>query len=108
MSDTTLEEASRCPKCTNPGEYTGERTLESVRGGAKAKEFTCRNERCKWYNQVCSVVQVNPNGTIPPATLRRPKQFAKLPDDGGRTLDAIRTQLIRETSREGGEIQGRY
>jgi len=102
---TTLEEASRCSKCDNPGEYTGEQRLESVRG-SKIKTFTCRNARCKWFNQVCAVVQVDVNGTIPPATLQRPKQFPKLPDDGGRTLSNLEQQVVQETSK-GGEIRRR-
>lgn len=105
MSETTLEQASRCPRCEDPGEYTGEQTLESVRG-AKLKKFTCRNSRCKWFNQICAVVQVNSNGTIPPATLQRPKQFTALPDDGGRTVANLEKQLRVETGK-GGEIQRR-
>lgn len=102
---TTLEDASRCPKCEQPGEFTGERVLESVR--AKAKIFTCRNSRCAWFNVVCRIVQVNPDGTIPPATLQRPKQFQQLPDDGGRTLENLERQLNQETGK-GAEINRRY
>lgn len=103
MSETTLEEAGRCPKCKEPGEFSGEQVLESARS-AKLKKFTCRNSRCKWLNETW-VVQVNKDGTIPPATLQRPKQFQKLPDDGGRTLASIQRQLELET-KGGGEVGG--
>lgn len=103
--ETTLEEASRCPKCQNPGRYEGERVLESIRN-AKTKIFGCHNERCKWYGQTW-VVQVNANGTIPPATLRRPKQFAPLPGDGEKFVENLQRQIDLETGK-GGEITKRY
>jgi len=104
MSDsvqTTLEEASRCPRCEQPGEFAGERELKSVRN-AKLKMFTCKNSRCKWFNTPWSV-QVNANGTIPPALLNRPKQFRPLPNDGGRTLENLQRQLEIEKG-SGGEV----
>ena len=105
MSDTTLEEAGRCPKCQDPGAFVGEQRLESVRG-AKLKNFQCENARCKWHGERW-VVQVNSDGSIPPATLQRPKQFTKLPDDGGKTLAGLEKQLGLETG-GGGEVRGRY
>lgn len=101
---TTLEEAGRCPKCKEPGRHEGDRQLESAR--AKLKVFRCENARCKWHGETW-IVQVNANGTIPPATLTRPKQFKPLEDDGGRTLRAVEKQLGLETG-GGGELPQRY
>lgn len=102
--ETTLEQASRCPRCKQPGRFDGERPMRSVRN-AKLKQFMCENDRCKWYHTTWSV-QVNADGTIPPPLLNRPKQFRALPDDGGRVLQALQAQLERETN-GGGEISNR-
>ena len=102
-SYTTLEKASRCSKCDQPGRWTGDRNLET--GSGKLKMFMCENSRCSWYNTEWPV-QVASNGTIP-ITLRRPKSFAALPDDGGRTLEAIESQLGVET-KAGAELNRRY
>lgn len=104
-TQTTLEEASRCPKCKEPGKYDGERMLQSARG-KKIKIFRCENTRCRWYTTTWTV-QVNADGTIPPALQHRPKQFTALPDEGGRMLQALDKQLEMETS-GGGEISSRY
>lgn len=105
MSDgqTTLEEASRCPKCGTPGNQTGVRPLTS--GTGKLLMYKCENNRCRWFNTEWPV-QVNANGTIP-LTLQRPKQFQPLIEDGGRTLANIERQLAAETQR-GAEINRRY
>lgn len=60
-TDTTYEEAKRCPKCGNPGEET-----TTARGphGSTVHTFTCRTELCRWYNTGW-VVQVNADGSIP-------------------------------------------
>lgn len=94
-AESTLEEASRCPRCEQAGKYVGERSLRDPRQG-KLKVFSCENTRCKWYNTTWTI-QVAPNGTIPPPTLEREKRFKKLPDDGGRTLETIERQLKAET-----------
>jgi hypothetical protein len=103
--ETTLEEASRCPRCENPGRYDGEKLSRSIRG-AKIKTFTCENKRCRWYDTPWTV-QVNSDGTIPPALLNRPKQFAALPDDKGRTVENLEAQLAAEQGR-GTELRGRF
>jgi len=75
VTDTTLEEARRCPRCNEPGEL-GEKRPVSVWGrdgrrimgitpGAMLHLFYCRNKRCKWFNTPWEV-QINPDGTIPP------------------------------------------
>lgn len=108
-TESTLEEASRCPRCKEPGKFDGERSLGAQSGatrGAKLKMFMCMNQRCRWYNTTWSV-QVNADGTIPPALLNRPKQFTALPDDGGRVLRNLERQLEMETRGGGGEVPNR-
>jgi hypothetical protein len=100
---TTLEQASRCPKCDQPGRFMGDRSLEVGQG--KLKMFQCENARCRWFNTQWPV-QVSSNGTVP-MTLVRPKQFGALPDDGGRTLSAM--ESVHKASMEpgGGEVRRR-
>lgn len=97
---TTLEEASRCPRCEVPGRFNGERPLRS--GDGKVKVFLCENARCRWYNTTWTV-QVNANGTIPPPLLTRDKQFRPLPKDGGNVVRGLERQLDLETG-GGGEV----
>jgi len=102
-SQTTLEEASRCPKCGQAGNQTSTKPLTS--GSGKLLMFKCENSRCRWFNTEWPV-QVSANGTIP-LTLQRPKQFQPLIDDGGRTLANIERQLELETQK-GSEINRRH
>jgi hypothetical protein len=65
MSDTTYEEAKRCPKCTKPGE---ERlTTKGAVRGSVVKHIYCVTEICPWYNTPW-LVQVNADGSVPPPT----------------------------------------
>lgn len=76
MSETTFEEAKRCPICSNPG-----KELDSRRGprGSTLHRIECASPRCRWYG-TAYVVQINRDGTIPPATLNREKSFRPLPE----------------------------
>lgn len=103
---TTLEEASRCPRCNSPTKFVGEKPIRTPSGEAKLKTFVCVNSRCVWYNDVAAIVQVNSNGSIPPPVTDREKFFPKLPGDGGRILENLEAQLRRETS-GGGEVPNR-
>lgn len=109
MSDTTLNEARRCPKCEEPGEETGKRPLERRQGvtrGAMLHEFKCRNKRCKWFDTPF-FVQINPDGTVPPPQVRQ-KQFHALPDDGGRTVENLEALLNATRQDQTAEIRSRY
>jgi hypothetical protein len=75
-------------------------------GQGKLLMYRCENERCQW-NATEWPVQVTSNGTIP-LTLRRPKHFNKLPDDGGATMRSLEAQLLAEQQTGGGEINSRY
>lgn len=76
---TTYEEASRCPKCSKPGN-TRRKARASGRGirpGTEIHHIYCENELCPWYN-TCWMVQVNPDGSVPPPTnhTNQPKTYA--------------------------------
>jgi hypothetical protein len=72
---TTLEEASKCPRCDLTGEVTstrkapkttpdGDLIIPRVPDGAMVRTYECQNERCTWYGTGW-VVQVNPDNTVP-------------------------------------------
>lgn len=102
MADTTYEEAARCPKCEEPGQEVAAET-RTIRGGAQLRTIYCRNSRCAWCNTPW-VVQVNPDGTVPPPTTDRQKSFPKLPD----RTEAVQASLERlqnSTLETGSEIR---
>lgn len=74
------EEASRCPKCGQPGEDVKQSSIRTgrLRGGVN-HVLHCKNERCKWFETGWSV-SVGPNGEIP-ENLGGPKQFPDLQAD---------------------------
>lgn len=96
MTETTYEEARRCSKCQQPGEKAGEERAHGVTPGAKLHKFVCMNERCVWYGQVCRLVQVNPDGTIPPPIVKRDKQYPTIPDLSKQVNDRLAEQLRLE------------
>jgi hypothetical protein len=60
VSDTTLEEAKRCPRCKEPGAEVSNYPT----GDGRVRVFQCDNDRCprvrdRW------LVQVRADGTIP-------------------------------------------
>jgi hypothetical protein len=114
VTETTLEEARRCPKCQDPGRKAGESAAPlrnrdgtrkfGIEPGTMLYTYICENQRCKWYGTVCRIIQVNPDGSIPAPTTKRDKEFPARPDLVQQTQDAIDRQLRQETSDEGGEI----
>lgn len=64
MSETTFEEAKRCPKCKEPGEDRIQRPVHGLPRGTMAHTIYCVKEGCEWYN-TCWIIQVNPDGSIP-------------------------------------------
>lgn len=103
--DTTIDEARRCPKCNELGEKTKEEIL--ARGRGKELTFTCQNERCRWFEQTCSVVTVRPDGSIPDPNLNRTKHFSKLPDRTEQVQAMLDAQLDAERSGRNNEIRNR-
>ena len=107
---TTYETATRCPKCDIPGEVRSKQAVpagKDIRPGTTAHIVYCLNERCTW-NGTCWVVQVNPDGSVPPPQNHRGKQkvYENFLDDGTskRIVDSIQRQLDAETT-EGAEIR---
>jgi hypothetical protein len=106
---TTFEEASKCPRCGQPGEKGAEIPAPPGRGvpaGAKLLTIWCRNgnkafsEDCRWFN-TSWLVQVNPDGSVPPPSDHKgePKEYV---GDFGSDEEAqrIRNQLEEERLRQ--------
>ena len=102
--DTTIDEARRCAKCGELGEKTKEEHLP--RGRGKEITFTCRNDRCRWHDQTCSVVTVRPDGSIPEPKLRT-KMFSKIPDKTEQVQAMLDAQLNAEMTGRNNEIRNR-
>lgn len=73
MTDTTLDEARRCYKCNELGKPNGT-TPAPERYMGIFHIFKCDNQRCAGFGKDW-IVQVRPDGTIPPPTLDREKSF---------------------------------
>lgn len=73
----TLEEASRCPKCSQVGRQGPKQP--SAKPGVSVIVFTCENQLCQWYDTGWPV-SINPDGTIPDPGPPGPKQFVR-PND---------------------------
>lgn len=100
MTETTLEEARRCPKCQQPGRLRNREPAKGVHN-AQLHNYICDNSRCAWYGEVCRVVQVNSDGTIPPPTFDRIKLYPKIPDRTASVQAALDRQLSIETQSNG-------
>lgn len=106
MTETTFEMARRCSKCGQPGELVGKRPVPrrvGIQAGAQLYQFVCMNERCRWFNTICRIVQVNPDGSIPEPVTRRAKEFPAVPDLSKEVNERLARQLELETQ-GGGEI----
>lgn len=91
MSDSKLEEASRCPKCANPGREV--RAIPSREKGV-IHVYLCENSLCMWSGTTW-IVQVLPDGTIPDRK-RGSKEFPKLPEGLAAVSEAEFEALQRE------------
>jgi hypothetical protein len=113
MTDTTYDAARRCSKCGELGELTKKEPFKArygdrrnVTSGAQLHTIVCMNERCKWYETVCRLIQVNPDGTIPTPVAKRDKMFPKIPDLTQQVNDSLARQLGVELQ-GGGEVTNR-
>lgn len=104
--DTTIDEARRCPKCEELGQETNVKPGPSR--GSKEISFTCKNDRCQWFDQVCRVVTIRADGSIPEPTTRRTKNFPKIPDRTEQVQAMLDRQIAAERSGRDNEIRGRY
>lgn len=88
MTDTTYDEARRCYRCGELGEVVADEPYRPyndgvqriVTRGARLHHVMCRNERCRNYGDIVRMIQVNPDGTIPPPVTKRTKAFPEIPD----------------------------
>jgi hypothetical protein len=68
MSDSTYEEAVRCPKCRQPGDVQVKRGAPKearLPVGTMLHTVYCMNQVCPWF-ETCWMIQVNRDGTVPP------------------------------------------
>lgn len=117
----TYEKATRCPKCDTPGEVVNKMPAKPVPGmGVRVKPGTqihtvyCRNEACRWFSTNW-IVQVNPDGEVPPPTVHKRGDIDKaFPSRGFNDTEAERVertlqrQLEQETRLGGGEVRSPY
>ncbi|SRR5258706_13166138 len=100
MTDSTFDEARRCPKCETPGVPMGESPGPHR---SKIHTFRCMNPRCKWYDTTY-IIQVNQDGTIPDPSLTKIKNFPKLPPRSDAAMEAYYQSLLNQTL-AGGETR---
>jgi hypothetical protein len=96
----TYQEATRCPKCDKPGNVrirVPAPRAAKLPPGTQIHTAYCENPLCKWYDQVCRLVQVNPDGSVPAPRDHRhePKLYTGLPDD-----EALSNQILAGLARQ--------
>lgn len=96
----SFEDASRCPKCDNPGE---QKSVQNTANNSKLHIFTCQNAACRWY-QTDWVVQKLEDGTVPERVPDRQKTFPAIP---GMTQEKAQRQLEDTIKDEERDRQGR-
>jgi hypothetical protein len=95
--DTTYEEARRCSRCGDPGRLVRKDRMQDRSG--KLHVLTCDNKRCRRY-QTNWLIQVNPDGTIPPPITDREKRFRPLPKRRSEDVqEALDRQLAAELTK---------
>lgn len=100
MTDTSYDQARRCPICDVLGVDSSQRQGPH---GSRLHVIRCANSRCRWYNTTY-IVQVNSDGSVAKAELDRDKFFPKMPD----RTDAVNEnmqRLLEQTLRGDGEIR---
>jgi len=107
MVETTWEEAARCPSCQQPGKdekiVTTLRRVAGVQNGAQIHQLRCTNcDFGVW------LVQVNPDGSVPPKTdhTGHEKRYIGFEGHDQQARDimrAVRAGIKSETDRSKGE-----
>jgi hypothetical protein len=115
-TQSTYEEATRCPQCGKPGEVVKQETIPpatarrlNLQVGTQIHHVICQFALCPWYDTAPWIVQVNPDGSVPPKTDHRgaPKHYVGdfgTPEEAKRLIDALKAQAERET-KEHAEVQ---
>lgn len=100
MTDTTFDQARRCPECNELGRAHGTRPADpSNRRAGQLHIFTCGNDRCKKYDRDW-IIQVRADGTIPEPTKHREKSFPMERGSVRAKIDRARSSvdnLVRQT-----------
>src|SRR5712671_2064346 len=92
MTDTTFEQAKRCPSCKEPGKEVGLQHPQGLSRGAKVHVFVCENaDRCEYAGDRW-LVQTNPDGSIPTPGRKEPKTFER-PGQSTTVMVAARQEL---------------
>lgn len=91
MTDTTFDEARRCPRCEELG-LLGKST--GRRDGSRIHTVTCKNDRCKWYD-TSWVVQVMADGSVAKPE-KHDKFFPAIPDRTAEVQAALDRELQRQ------------
>jgi hypothetical protein len=90
VTDTTFEEAKRCPSCRNPGREASTQRPQDLPRGTKVHVFVCEEDRCERVGERW-LVQTNPDGSIP--QLRKgPKVFSR-PRESSAVMVRAREEL---------------
>lgn len=114
--ESTYEEATRCPKCGNPGEVRSKRPAPkdaNLKPGTTIQHVYCTSQLCTWYNTAW-LIQVNPDGSVPPPRNHtgKDKLFSRDPsadEMAKRVREAIDAQIALETEAGGhGEIRNPF
>lgn len=92
MTDSTFDEARRCPRCEELG-LLGKSSRR--RDGSRIHTITCMNTRCKWYS-TSWVVQVMVDGSVAKPQ-KHDKFFPTIPDRTEEVRAAVDRQIQRET-----------
>lgn len=110
MTDTSYEEACRCPKCGKPGEVTDKSPAKNLKRGTALHTVYCRTELCRWFN-TCWYVQVNPDGSVPEAKNHtgEPKLYQGFENHDQMARDIMRALEAQSDAeiRPGSEIRGK-
>jgi hypothetical protein len=92
----TLEEAGRCPRCSQAGKRGA--TLPTNEIGKKVIMFTCENSRCRWFDTGWPV-QINADGSIPVTGGKGDKLF------DGKDSVANSNAAVERANREAGSYE---
>lgn len=101
---STYEEATRCPKCGNPGDVTSKVPAPRQANlplGTQIHTVYCRSELCPWLN-TCWMVQVNKDGSVPPPTNHTGQAkvyqgFEGHDEEAKRVVESLRREAAAQT-----------
>ena len=107
LTQTTYEQAKRCPKCGQSGDVRTIRLVPASAGlprGTSVHTVYCVTELCKWYDTPWNI-QVNADGSIPPPQNHTGTKKVYAGTEGhdefaARFIAGLKHQLEQETQRK--------